>query len=338
MKDDILPVGKLDMRFLSGLLEAYTMRDSQVTVGARVGEDAAVLEFGERYLVMKTNPITFATDQIGWYVVNVCVNNMVVRGVRPRWMLNCVLLPEGKTTTALVEDIFSQIYEASRKVGVLVIGGHTEVTYGLDRPIVTGFLIGETSRQGLVVTGGAQVGDVILITKALGVEGTAIIASELSETLKAQGYDEAFIAQAQNFLYDPGISIYEEALIAAETGYVHCMTDATEGGLATALHEMAEAAGVGVLVRREDIPLLPATEQICRLFGLDPLGLIASGLLIMTVPEAHVASVRERLAVAGITSTPIGMVTLASEGRRLSEGGHIRDLPYFAVDEITKVL
>ena len=114
---ETLPVGKLDMSFLSGLLKKYTAKDESVTIGARVGEDAAVLDIGDRFLIAKTNPITFATDEIGWYVVNVCVNNMVVHGVRPRWMLNCVLLPEGKTTPQLVEDIFRQIYQASQQVG-----------------------------------------------------------------------------------------------------------------------------------------------------------------------------------------------------------------------------
>jgi hydrogenase maturation factor len=166
--EEILPVGKLDMSFLSEILAKYTATDDRVTVGAKIGEDAAVVDFGDRYLVTKTNPITFATNEIGWYVVNVCVNNMVVRGLRPRWMLNCILLPEGKTTPQLVEDIFRQIHEASQKVGVLVIGGHTEVTYGLDRPIIAGHLIGEVAKDSLIVTSGAQVGDTVLITKALG--------------------------------------------------------------------------------------------------------------------------------------------------------------------------
>jgi hydrogenase expression/formation protein HypE len=338
MTEDILPVGKLDMTFLSGLLARYTAKDERVTVGAKIGEDAAVIDFGDRYLVTKTNPITFATNEIGWYVVNVCVNNMVVRGVRPRWMLNCILLPEGKTTPHLVEDIFRQIHEASQQVDLLVIGGHTEVTYGLDRPIIAGHLIGEVDRQALVVTSGAQVGDTILITKALGIEGTAIIASELAETLSQKGYPAAFIRRAQNFLYEPGISVYKDALTAADTGNVQAMTDATEGGLATALHELAGAAEVGVLIEADQVPLFPETKQLCDEFGLDSLGLIASGMLIMTAAPDKVADLQQHMAAAGVPCTPIGQVTPAETGLRLSRAGQVTDLPYFAADELTKVL
>jgi hydrogenase expression/formation protein HypE len=333
-----LPVGKLDISFLSDLLESYTTTDESVAIGARVGEDAAVLDMGDRFLVAKTNPITFATDEIGWYVVNVCVNNMVVRGVRPRWMLNCILLPEDKTTPQMVEEIFRQIYEASRQVGVLIIGGHTEVTYGLDRPIVTGFLIGEIDREHLIATGGAKVGDTIMVTKALGVEGTAIIAREMADDLIQKGCSVDFIERAQNFLYDPGIGVFQDALTAAETGLIHCMTDATEGGLATALHEMAEAAEVGVLVEAENVPVLPETAQICAEYGIDPMGLIASGMLIMTAAPDSVGEIRRRMLKINIDCTPIGTVTARSAGCRLSKAGVESDLPYYATDELTRVL
>lgn len=335
---DVLPVGKLDMAFLSNLLESYTTKDESVSIGAKVGEDAAVLDFGDRYVVAKTNPITFATDEIGWYVVNVCVNNMVVRGVRPRWMLNVLLLPEGKTTQAMVEDIFRQIYEAAQEVGVLVVGGHTEVTYGLDRPLVAGFLMGEIDRDSLVATGGAQVGDAILITKGLGIEGTAIIARELEDDLKGKGVDADLIKSAQNFLYEPGISIFDDALTAAETGLVHAMTDATEGGLATALHELAEAAGVGVLVEAEKVPVRPETTVLCDALDIDPMGLIASGMLIMTAPPDAVEGLQGRLEKVGIDCSPIGRITPAGEGRKLSRGGETVALPYYSSDEITRVL
>lgn len=333
-----LPVGKLDMSLLSGLLAKYTTHDERVAIGAQVGEDAAVVDFGDRYMVTKTNPITFATNEIGWYVVHVCVNNMVVRGVRPRWMLNCILLPEGKTTPEMVEELFRQIYEASSRVGVAVIGGHTEVTHGLERPIIAGHLIGEISKDALVTTSGAQVGDTVLITKALGVEGTAIIASELDDTLKEKGFSNDFIRRSQKFLYEPGISVYTDALTAADTGYVHSMTDATEGGLATALHEMAAAAEVGLIIDADHIPILPETEQLCAEFGIDPLGLIASGMMIMTAPPDKVDELTSIMEAAGVQCAAIGTVTERAAGCRLSKGGRIVDLPYYAVDELTKVL
>ena len=334
----ILPVGKLEMAFLSSLLGRYTDSGEGIVIGAKVGEDAAVLDFGDRYLVTKTNPITFPTDEIGWYLVNVCVNNMVVRGVRPRWMLNCILLPEGKTTSEMVEGIFRQIYEASRAVDVMVVGGHTEVTHGLDRPIVVGNLIGDAPRDNLVATGGARVGDAILITKAVGIEGTSIIAREMEDDLLKKGLSEKLVRRAQKFLFDPGIGVYREALAAAETGWVHSMTDATEGGLATALHELSEAGGVGVRVDAKKIPILPETQAICLAYGLDPIGLIASGMLILTLNPERVDGLRQLLSALGVACAPIGVVTPFNEGRLLVNQNEVSDLSYFAVDELTKIL
>jgi hydrogenase maturation factor len=333
-----LPVGKLDMHLLSRLLQSYTSKDERVTIGPKVGEDAAVLDFGERYLVVKSNPITFATQEIGWYLVNVCVNNMVVRGVRPRWMLNTLLLPEGKTTPEMVEQIFRQIYEACRRVDVLIIGGHTEVTFGLDRPLAVGCLLGEIEPERLVPAGGAQPGDTVLVTKYLAIEGTAILAREKQEALLGKGYDLDFIQRAQGFLYDPGISVYEEALAAAETGLVHAMTDATEGGLATALHELAEAGGVGLQIEAASLPVRPETQRICAEFGLDPLGLIASGMLILTAPQQGAEEVCRRIAERGIACTAIGRVTPGDAGRLLSREGRLVELPYYPSDELTRAL
>ena len=334
----ILPVGKLEMAFLSSLLDRYTDSGEGIVIGAKVGEDATVLDLGDRYLVTKTNPITFPTDEIGWYLVNVCVNNMVVRGVQPRWMLNCILLPEGKTTPEFVEQIFRQIYEASRVVDVRVVGGHTEVTHNLDRPIVVGHLIGDAPRGALVATGGAKVGDVVLVTKAVGIEGTSIIAREMEDDLIKKGLSENLILRAQQFLFEPGIGVYHEALALAETGWVSSMTDATEGGLATALHEMAEAGKVGVRIDAEKIPVLPETREICQAYGLDPIGLIASGMLILTARPERVDELRQRLSTLDVALAPIGVVTPSDEGRLLVNQNEASDLPYFAVDELTKIL
>jgi hydrogenase maturation factor len=253
-------------------------------------------------------------------------------------MLNCILLPEGKTTPEMVEGIFRQIYEASRAVDVMVVGGHTEVTHNLDRPIVVGHLIGDAPRDDLVATGGARVGDAVLITKAVGIEGTSIIAREMEDDLLKKGISEKLVRRAQQFLFDPGIGVYHEALAAAETGWVHSMTDATEGGLATALHEMSEAGEVGVRVDAEKIPVLPETQEICQAYGLDPIGLIASGMLILTASPERVDGLMQRLSALGVACAAIGVVTPSDEGRLLVNQSEVSALPYFAVDELTKIL
>ena len=221
------PTGKLPMEYLQSLLRSYTGQSDRVITGPAIGEDVAVIDMGDRYMVVKTDPITFATDQIGWYAVNINANDIATSGARPLWMLNTILLPEHHTTPELVENIFRQLRDASAQLGITLVGGHTEVTRGLDRPIVVGVLIGEVSHDRLVTTAGAKVGDKILLVKGIPIEATAIIAREKEIELRRRGYSGAFIDRAQRYLYDPGISVVRAAQIATEHPGVHAMQDPT---------------------------------------------------------------------------------------------------------------
>ena len=332
-----LPVGKLRAETLERLFDKYAPGDERVVVGPKIGEDAAVIEMGDRYLVATTDPITFATDQIGWYALQVNANDLAVRGARPRWFLATLLLPEQATTDALVEQIFSQIGRACQELEVSLVGGHTEVTHGLDRPIVVGTMLGEVAKDGLVTTRGARVGDSLLLTKGIPLEGAAIIAREKEAELVRRGVPGALIERARNFLHRPGISVVPEALLAVELAPVHSMHDPTEGGVATALRELAQASDVGLRVERERIPLLPEGERLCRELGLDPLGTIASGSLLLAMAPADAAVVLHALAREGIDCAFVGQVVPEREGVTLVEGGRSRPMPVFAQDEITKL-
>lgn len=336
-QDRIFPAGKLPLEFLGALLARYTRTDARLVTGPRVGEDVAVIDMGDRYMVVKTDPITFATDQIGWYAVHVNANDIVTSGARPLWMLNTVLLPENKTTPALVESIFSQLHEACESLGIVLVGGHTEVAWGLDRPLVVGVLIGEVPRERLLTTADAQVGDAIMLVKGIPIEGTALMARERHQELLQRGIEPALLERARNYLYDPGISVVEAAYLAAEHPGVHAMHDPTEGGLATALHEMALAAGTGLRLYFERVPLLPEGEQLCRVLGLDPLGVIASGALLVAVAPEQAAPLTARYAEAGIPCAHIADLTPAEEGRVLCHGEQVRPLPRFDVDEIARI-
>src|SRR5262245_51302084 len=173
-----LPVGKLRADFLERLLGKYVPGGERVIVGPRVGEDAAVIDVGDRYLVATTDPITFATDDAGWYALHVNANDVAVRGARPLWFLATVLLPEGATSEARVEALFDELGAACAELGVALVGGHTEVTAGLPRPIVVGSMLGEVAKGDLVTTAGARVGDVLLLTKGVPLEGAALLARE----------------------------------------------------------------------------------------------------------------------------------------------------------------
>ena len=162
------------------MLNKAPIFDNRVLFGPGIGRDCAVVDAGKNLLVFKSDPITFTADQIGWYAVQVGANDIATMGALPRWYLATLLLPEGKTDSSLVENITEQIFAACREMEISLIGGHTEITYGIDRPILVGTMIGEVARHELVTPQGIHAGDHILLTKGVPIEGTAILAREVT--------------------------------------------------------------------------------------------------------------------------------------------------------------
>jgi hydrogenase maturation factor len=301
-----LPIGKLPPHLLADLL-AGLPTDSRVIVGPRSGEDAAVIDIGDRYLVAKTDPITFASDAIGWYAVQVNANDIATTGAKPGWFMASILLPGGQADESVARAIFTQIGDACRALNVAVVGGHTEITYGLDRPIVCGCMLGEVDKDRMVTTGGAQVGNVLLLTKGVPIEGISILAREQRQVLSAH-FDPTVLDRCANFLYKPGISVVPDAAVAMAVGGVTSMHDPTEGGLATALWELADACGHGVQIDFDDPgPFLPESA-LCAPFGLDPWGLIASGALLLTAKADRLDAMRSAFAEAGIPLFSLGKI------------------------------
>jgi hydrogenase maturation factor len=332
-----LPVGKLPAELLESLLHRYGGRDPRLVVGPKAGEDAAVIDFGDRYLLAKTDPITFATDEIGWYAVNVNANDIAVMGGQPRWFLATILLPAGQATPEMANAIFAQIHAACEEMGIALAGGHTEVTHGLDRPLVIGAMLGEVRRERLVTKAGARPGDAVVLVKPVPIEGTALIAREKRLELRARGYGDDWILRVARFLHTPGINITQPAQIAQEAAPIHAMHDPTEGGIATGLLEIARAAGVGLTVDLDAIPVLPEGRELCAEFGLDPLGTIASGSLLVILPEREVPALQAALEAAGHPMATIGRVQEAKEGIWAFQGGRRVPLPRFLTDEIAKL-
>ena len=333
-----LPTGKLAPELLARLLQYQGCADERVVLGPRIGEDAAVIDLGDRYLVAKTDPITFVSEEIGWYLVQVNANDLATTGATPRWLLVTLLLPEKKTTAQRAEAIFAQIDAACRELHIAVVGGHTEVTAGLGRPIAVGHLLGEVAKERLVTTGGAQVGDDLLLVKGVAIEATSIIAREKGKELRRRGLSEDFIARARNYLCDPGISVVHAARLAVDSAVIHAMHDPTEGGVATGLHELATASGAGVWVEREAIPVLPECATLCAELGLNPLGCIASGALLIALPPEQTPALLAAYEGAGIPCARIGQVTLASQGRKMKSRTDTTNLLRFDQDEITRLL
>jgi hydrogenase maturation factor len=330
------PLGKLPTEDLAQLLNRHAPTDPRLLLGGAIGEDAAVIDMGDRCLVAATDPITFATNQIGWYAVNINANDVACTGATPRWFLATLLLPENKTTPALVEQIFGQINAACAELGITLAGGHTEITYGLDRPIVIGQMLGEVAPDKLVTNRSARVGDDLILTKGIAVEATAIIAKERHSELR-QHFGEDNLTGYANFLHHPGISVVKDAAIAVAVGGIHAMHDPTEGGVATGLHELAHASGVGLEIFEDQLPYLPETVALCRHFGLGPLGVIASGALLIAAAPQFTQKIIDGLSEAGIRASVIGRVQPAEKGRVLVGQAGSRPLPTFARDEITRL-
>jgi len=334
-KSFLYPTGKLPLEDLSRLLARYTQKDPRIVVMPGIGRDATVISFSDKYLVAKTDPITFATDQIGYYAVNINANDIAAMGGIPRWFLVTLLLPEGKTGPADVEDIFAQLAGACKELGVVLCGGHTEFTHGLDRPIVVGQMLGEVEKGKLVSPDKIRAGDEILLTKGIAIEGTALIARERKGMEGLLGEDE--IKRCQHLLKSPGISVVREARIANEVTEVHAMHDPTEGGLATGLQELAAAASMGMLVEMEKITFFPETQILCQKLKLDPLGLLASGALLIAVAAGESEKVITALKIEGISASIIGKIWEREKGVKLLKEGRIKDMPSFDRDEVARL-
>lgn len=327
------PLGKLPADVLADLLARYPVRDPRVILGPSPGEDATVLDLGSCYLVAKTDPITFATDEIGWYVVNVNANDIAATGGIPTWFMATLLLPEGKATRSMVDSIFDQMHAACKALNITLVGGHSEITYGIDRPIVVGVMLGLSEKDELVTTGGVQTGDVLLVTKGIPIEATAIIAREKAGALRDK-FDPDFLARCAAYLHTPGIGVVNDATLARQAGRVHAMHDPTEGGLATGLWEMADAAGKRLVVDPSEA-ILEDGRLLCEATGLDPLGAIASGALLLAVHPGDTPAIKAALEADGIAVYEIGHAEDGPAEVTISASGKPLHRP--ARDEITRL-
>jgi hydrogenase maturation factor len=332
----MLPVGKLPVDLLRDLLVRVSRyRDPSVVVGSGIGLDAAVIRFGRRLLVAKTDPITFVADDIGAYALLVNANDLAVMGATPKWFLTTVLLPSGSTRGA-VETLFARLHAQCRRLNVSLCGGHTEVTPAVTRPIVVGCLLGECARKRVVTAAGARVGDAVLLTKGLAIEAVSILARERADEVRER-FGAQFLARCRRYLQDPGLSVVKEARLALSSRGVHAMHDPTEGGLSAALYELAEAADVGLAIDAAAIPVLPEAARLSEVFKFDPFGAIASGALLICADPRQEPKMTRRFRTARIPIARIGTVAKRSQGMTLREAGRTTPLPKFEVDELARL-
>lgn len=307
----------------------------RVIRGAAVGEDAPIIDMGSKVLVAKANPITGADGNIGRLVVHINANDVAARGAKPLWFMNTILLPEGATESRL-EIIMEEIDRACKELNVQLIGGHTECVAGLDKPIIAGFMMGEAPKNRYVTTGGAKPGDKIILTKTVGLEGTSILASDLEQKLRRK-IDPRTLQRARKMI--EVVSVVPEALKAVEVGGIHSMHTPTEGGILNGLYEMGAAAGVGLSVDENLIPVAPETAIIAETLGVDPLKLLSSGALLLAVDDASAKKVLEALERINVQASIIGEVKERAEGRVLTRSdGSQKTIDPVRQDELFRIL
>ncbi|MGA2309270.1 MAG: AIR synthase family protein [Candidatus Bathyarchaeia archaeon] len=307
-----LPPGKIPVDLLKEVVfkNLGFMRD-EVVLGPSAGIDGTVINIGSKFLIASMDPITGATERIGWLAVNINANDVATFGVEPAFFLSCILLPEN-AHEKIVETISVQMSRAARELRIAIVGGHCETTPGLENPIVVGCMIGITEKGKYVTAGGAKPNDKLILTKSAAIEGTAILASDREKQLK-KTLSATTIKSAKQFYRQ--ISVVKDAITAFETGGVHAMHDPTEGGITGAVHEMADASNLGVRVFREKIRVEPETARICDFYRIDPLQLIASGSLLIAAEPAFAEEIIETLRKNMIHAETIGEFLPSPEKR-----------------------
>ncbi len=330
----MLPIGKLPVDFLKTCLTHRGAPDPRLVIGPRFGEDCAVIDIGERYLLIKTDPVTLTAERIGWYAVHINANDIATMGGRPRWFQACLLFPPD-TDQEAVRRVFRHIDETSHSLGITVTGGHTELTSAVRQPVVVGTMYGTVDKAGLVTTAGARPGDLVVMTRTAGLEGTIILIAEKAEQIRA-ALGPARWQEAGRLAQRFEISIVAQALLAARHG-ASAMHDPTEGGIAMALYELASASGHGLRIALDAIPVLPLTRDICDCLQLNRLGLISSGTLLLTIAPQRWPSLRAGFQADGIAATVIGAVR-AEAGIAAFVNGKPTDFVYSETDELAKVL
>ena len=314
----------------SVLRQLHNRRD-EVLLGAGVGEDCAALTLeADEVFVMSTDPITGTGKEMGSLAVITTANDLASSGAEPVGVMLTILLPE-ESEEALLKEIMRDAEATCEKFHMQILGGHTEVSAAVNRPVISVSGVGKVKKDAMIKTGGARPGMDIVVSKWIGIEGTVILAKERERELRGR-YATTFIDRAKDL--DAYISVLSEAAVAARSG-VSAMHDITEGGIFGALWEMAEASGVGLEIDLKKIPVRQETIEICEFFGLNPYELISGGSMLMAAEDGN--QLVHELEKAGIPAAVIGKA-MAGNDRVLRNEEERRFLEPPKPDELYRVI
>ncbi len=281
--------------------------DPSVIVGPAIGEDASIIDIGDnKVLVVHSDAISGSIEMLGWLAVHISANDIAVRGVKPRWFLISLFIPEKSNVINIVDKIMDQVDRAAKELGIMVVGGHTETTSGIDRPLAGTTMIGIGTKINVITTSGAREGDILIATKAIALEGTSILCTDFAKELIDRGIDRYILDRCSRFIEE--VSVVREALALAEKGLATSMHDPTEGGIIGGVTEIAYASGKTIELWLNEIPMREETRIICNKLYIDPFRLISSGTLLATIPGDRVREAINLLKNMGIEVRAIGTV------------------------------
>ena len=330
----MLKVGKLDNKLLSeAVINKIKCKRPEVLVHAGVGEDCATIDFGQYECVMSTDPITASVRDIGRLCIHISANDIASNGIEPIGILLAVMLPEG-TTEADITHIMEQAAEAAAECNIEIIGGHTEITKAVNRPVIVSTAIGRGIAKQSASATKIKPGDAIIMTKTAGIEGTGIIARDYENEL-AGILNREEMEHAKSLL--SAVSVVKEGIIAGGIG-THGMHDITEGGVLGAIWEMCSIAGAGAHIDAQKIPKDPVSEKICAHFGIDILRLISSGSMLIIAASDKKDEIIGELCAQGVPATEIGKILPKGEGLCIFKAGKATKIDPPAADELYKIV
>ncbi|MBX0305141.1 AIR synthase family protein [Haloarcula salinisoli] len=316
-----------------GKIDAETFRDviypnlganrEDVAVGPRHGVDFGVLDIGERAVVVATDPISILPE-LGWrragrLALEIVLTDVAVSGIAPTHLAVNLTLPPSWSDDNL-EALWTGLADHADRLGVSIVSGHTARYPGIDSSWVGGAtVLGVGDHDDIVRPDGAAPGDDIVVTTGPAAEVTGLLATLYPEQL---GLPPETVATAQERVAD--IAAVADARTAFETDGVTAMHDATEGGIAGGLVEMASGAGVRFDIEADAMPLAPGVATVCEAIEVDPWTVTSAGTLLCTVESSHGEAVVDALDDRGTPAAVVGTVT---DGEGVFVDGERRSAP-----------
>ena len=331
---EILNVGKLDSEVLQELvINEIKYKRSEIKTRAGIGEDCAVVDFGDFDCVISTDPITASVNDIGRLAIHISCNDIASNGVEPLGITLAVMLPYG-TSKEDVKVIMDQAADAAEACHVEIIGGHTEVTKAVNQPVIVSTAFGKTLSGKSADTREMKPGDKVIMTKKAALEGTGIIVSEHEKDLKNILTDDE-IASAKDMLNH--VSVITEGIVGGSLG-THGMHDVTEGGIFGAIWEMCNVSKLGALIEEDAIKVSPITVKVCEHYGADWRRMISSGCMLIIAEPDKAESLTDSISAEGIEAIVIGEIKDSDFGIMSVKNGVITSIDPPEADELYKAI